>query len=176
MIREFNAHQYVFSIQPGLEASGWAIFNEHSGRLLECGVAEPFAVGTPAQVLDEMKNKLRQTWEKRVGFSWNPEVLVVETHRLHVSKDTSIYTFLAGMLRELFKARTTYLPSPSDVFVEDTLKLLDSYSQRVLKEALFERPAVHKESIIRAVSLGIWGQKKWHNGHETKIAKSASLS
>lgn len=170
MIREFNAYQNILVIQPDIEASAWAIFADKTGRLLECGIAEPFAVVSGKQALADTQKKLQRIWEQRVGFSRNPELLVVETPRLQVSEHCSSKAFFSGVLTQMFGARKSYLPGP-EVAPGNEISELDQYGELVLKAELFRCAPRYRAKIRRTVALGLWAYAKWEPEHAKKVIK-----
>ena len=87
MIREFNSYREILAIDPGLQATGWAVLSDKTGALLACGLVQPFAQVSRTESIAELRGKILKIWEQRVGFSKNPAVLAVEMPQIYQQKN-----------------------------------------------------------------------------------------
>lgn len=176
MIRDdFRCYRYIFAIDPGYSfknGAGYAIFDHETFKLIACGIVRPFAPGMDDyQAAIEIANKLRQIWEKHVGFSFDPVYLVVEGQRIYpfskINPDPLIkLARLSGMLLRDYKTpeKNVLTPCPGqwkgNSAKLDTANLvlenLDPWSIRRLNNDLSEIPKFLHHNVYDAVGLGLW--------------------
>lgn len=155
MIRDFYCYRDIFAISPDLKATSWAVLSEKTGRLLACGVVEPFAQVNVTKSTFEIRKLIQKAWEERVGYSKSPKLVVFDAPLY----DSKYLTFLSGMLTEKLLARNASLPKDriaSPTNHRGLVLSLDANSKKVLAQALIEISRDHRHRIYDAIQLGKW--------------------
>ena len=156
MIREFNSYREILAIDPGLQATGWAVLSDKTGALLACGIAQPFAQVSQTHSIAELRLKILKIWEERVGFSKNPAVLAVEM-------DNSIpLSVMSGLLWASFSPGRCYLPKSATwkTTQEQIMAGLDMRAKKVLAEDLHVIPKHLRHNVYDAIGIGQWAFKQ----------------
>jgi hypothetical protein len=192
MTKRDNAFLFrdVFTIDPGYShenGTGYALFDHQTQRLKACGLIRPFAPGLENHASTiEIADKVRCTWEKEVGFSYDPTVLCIE-HPLACftrqgvrvnSKSIITLAILCTRIEERFSAKTFLRPYPhmwkkhssKDETKNLVLKTLNQRSLKALDEGLSTVPPHLRHNIFDAVGLGLWAIEE--KNHETESKKN----
>lgn len=177
MIREFYSFKNILAIDPGLDATGWAVISEKTGHLLGCGLTQPFAQVDQTQTICEIRKKLLKVWEERAGFSTNPMVLAVE---MQEGGDSIPLSIMGGMIWASFIPNRCYMPRPQkwkeqwpresveEYFFDD----FDIKSKRAYAESIHVVPRHLRHSVFEAIGLGQWAYRKW-KAEQKQVAVSA---
>ncbi|MEI6806160.1 MAG: hypothetical protein WCK49_06595 [Myxococcaceae bacterium] len=171
MIREFTSYKNILAIDPGLQATGWAVLSDATGYLLACGIAQPFAQVDRTQTIAEIRLKILKIWEERVGFSRNPAVLAVELPQIYQQKflkgdpnDLIPLSVMSGLLWASFNPAKCFLPRPAtwkgqvpkEVMQERIVAGLTPKQKSVLAENLHVVPKHLRHNVYDAVGIGQW--------------------
>ena len=176
MIREFSSFKHIFAIDPGLEATGWAVLSESTGRLLACGVARPFARVNQTQTIADIRLKILKIWEEQVGFSKQPRILAIEMPQIYQQKflkgdpnDLIPLSVMGGLLWASLTPKTCYLPKPQswkgqvpkNTMQERIFGAMDLASKKVLAEGLHIIPKYLRHNTYDAIGIGQWAFRKF---------------
>ncbi len=171
MIREFNSYKYILAIEPGLDATGWAVMSEKSGALLACGIAQPFARVNATQTIAEIRRKIIQVWEKRVGFSKQPMVLALKIPQARAEHMISL-SMMGGLLWASLSPKTCLMPrAPRVQPEEEVIDMLDLNSKRRLAQDIHTIPKHLRRSAYDAIGMGQWAFQKLKTESEQHDAK-----
>ncbi|MEI6791235.1 MAG: hypothetical protein WCK42_08650 [Myxococcaceae bacterium] len=175
MIREFNSYREILAIDPGLQATGWAVLSDKTGTLLSCGMVRPFAQVSQTHSIAELRSKIMKIWEERVGFSKNPVALAVELPQIYQQKflkgdpnDLIPLSVMSGLFWASFNPGKCFLPRPAtwkgqvpkDVMQERIISKLSTSSKRILAESLQTVPKYLRHNVYDAVGIGLWAFKQ----------------
>jgi hypothetical protein len=179
VIREFNCYREILAIYPKLLCTGWAVFSDKSGTLLACGVARPFTQVSQTLAIAELRSKLLNIWEDRVGFSKNPKILAVEmlqdsqqTTASTEANETIPLSMMSGLLWASFKANQVLFPKPTswkrhlplDGINEHIVARLNLKGKQVLAEGLHVVPRHLRYTVYNAVGIGQWAFRQTQKG------------
>lgn len=181
---DFHCYRDILSIDPGYShdnGTGFALFDDTTYRLKSCGLIRLFAPGLESHASTiEIADKVKKTWEEKVGFSYDPKILCIE-HPLACftkqgvrvnSKSIIMLAILCTRIEERFKAKTPLRPYPHiwkkrGTKEETKALVLDTLGQcslRALKEGLLSVPPHLHHNVFDAVGLGLWAIKLDENG------------
>lgn len=175
MIREFNSYREILAIDPGLQATGWAVLSDKTGALLACGLARPFTQLSRTETIAELRLKILKIWEQRVGFSKNPAVLAVEMPQIYQQKllkgdpnDLIPLSVMSGLLWASFSPGKCFLPRPAswkgqvpkEVMQERIVAGLDAREKKVLAEDIHVVPKHLRHNVYDAIGIGQWAFKQ----------------
>lgn len=169
-------HRDILAIDPGYShdnGTGYAIFDNESNYLKTCGLIRPFAPGLENHSSTiEIADKVRVTWEKEVGFSYDPKVLCIE-HPLACftrngvrvnSKSIITLAVLSTRIEERFSAKETLRPYPhiwkkrgtKEETKNHVLATLGQWSLKNLANCLSKVPPHLHHNVFDAIGLGLW--------------------
>lgn len=175
MIREFNCYREILAIDPGLEATGWAVLSDKTGTLLDCGIAQPFARVNQTQSLAEIRLKLMKIWEERVGLSKNPKILAIEMPQIYQQKflkgdpnDLIPLAIMNGLLWATLSPSQALFPRPAVwkgqvpkvVMEQRIVSNLSLRSKKAFAEGLHVVPKHLRHNVYDAVGIGQWAFKQ----------------
>lgn len=157
----------ILAIDPGLQACGWAIFE--NSKLAACGLARPVKSMQPIEMMKEIIDQVTLAWEQNVGHSAHPDILVAERPQIYqVGKgdpnDLIPLAILDGAVWQATEARGVMYPLPrewkgqvpKDVMNKRTLDKLSEKEYSVVKENLSRMPKSLHHNAIDAIGLGQW--------------------
>jgi hypothetical protein len=166
----------VLAIDPGIKATGWAIFDD--GKLKACGVARATKSLNQVDSMREILDEVSVQWEEYMGFSYSPTLLVAERPQVYQQamlkgdpNDLIPLAMIDGAIWERFKPQGVSFPLPREwkgqvpkqVMAN---RILDGLSKRefeIVKDSLERVPSSLRHNSYDAIGLGQWALKRFNN-------------
>lgn len=185
--KNFHSYRHIFSIDPGYSfrnGAGFAIFDNESYKLIACGLVRLFAPGMDDHCASiEIANKLKQTWEEHVGFSFDPVYLVVEGQQIYpclkINPDPLLkLARLTGMIirdydtpekNVLVPQARQWKGNAGKINTEEAIiQKLDTWSIKRLNHDLEYVPKFLHHNVYDAVGLGLWAIENYAQKNQKK--------
>jgi hypothetical protein len=173
MSKEDISYSGILAIDPGIKASGVAVFNHN--RLIYANVIRPMAVVKMVESIQEIADLTKEAWHKELGVDTFPEVLIVERPQVYQQRfqkgdpnDLIPLAIMAGVLWEKLKPKYVMFPLPKewkgqvpkDVTFERTKIALDKRETEILSNDMQRVPKGLRHNGYDAIGLGLWGLQR----------------
>jgi hypothetical protein len=181
----FHCYRNILTIDPGYSfknGAGYAIIDDETFRLKDCGVIRPFAPGLVSFLAaEEISDKLKKAWEEQVGFSYDPVMLYIEFPRFHNGANINnesllMLSYMSGIIRRDFKIpinRVCFVrpnewkgSQNKDQTEVAVLATLDTWSKKILERELSSLPKSLHHNVFDAIGLALWGLEKFKNNYQ----------
>lgn len=160
-------YESLLAIDPSIRSCGIAIFERN--LLVYADVLRSMAVIQPMTSIQEICKLAQEAWEKNVGVSYSPEILVIERPEIYrASKgnpnDLMPICIMLGMMWERFGPKATMFPLPKEwkgqvpkeVHNTRILNKLDKRETMTVKDNLMRVPATLQHNAVDAIGLGLF--------------------
>lgn len=166
----------ILAIDPGVKATGWAIFER--GQLKACGVARANKSLNQVESIREVVERVAIEWEEYMGFSYRPKLLVAERPQVYRQaqlkgdpNDLIPLAIIDGVIWERFKPEGVSFPLPREwkgqvpksVMANRILESLNKRELETVKELLERTPSSLRHNGYDAIGLGQWALKRFNN-------------